>query len=646
MGALTIVVAMAFSCLGWGLALLRLLPRSAPLSALERPAWATILGMGLSGWLMFPAALALGAGKETAMAVTAGGLILLALLRHDIRKGEAGQASPPADKVTWILLATAMLIASMDLAAAMMPPADADSMAYHFALPKQYLSTGKIDFTPQAVEAAIPLLLHMTYMQALALGGEFGLTLWCGVSSWFLALGAFAAARRYLSLNQALFLMVAIKSMPAVVYGSPSGQIEVRLAALFLVAAFLTARARRDASWQVALIAGLAAGFCAGAKYSGMVAPVSCGLALIGGRRMLPAMAAFGLAVLVAGVQWYGWNWLHTGDPIFPMLWGKLHYSAGTYWSNDMQWAFSSYMASESGVPKSLFWLLSYPLKATFDGLPIFESGRTGFGPIIFVLLPFALVGLILNRSRFASHELAVISVICLMGYCLWFLGGSSQRVRHFLPELIPLLLAMTVAAEAACRRLPSVLPPLVAGLGLTLLIQMGGLLVFSSHALQDLIGGGSRETYLRHNISAYPLAQWLNTHLRPQDKVLLTNRELIYLLDIPNLYISPSYDGRIQLSPPQPAPQEHLRQMRAQGVTHFVIANLPEAVNAPRKNEGGMLEHTAAALITAGCAEVAGTIVTPPLLQSRTLRLIATVGNETHLVVALHPDQCRILAD
>lgn len=641
-GSLT-AAALIASCLGWGLALLRLVPSPTTLTHLERLAWGMVIGMGLSGWLMFPAALILGANADAAMVVTGSGLVLLAVFGRNIcqRKGEPIWGS--TDATTWVLVAVAALILLMDFVAAILPPVDADSMAYHFALPKRFLAEARITFAPQAVEAAIPLLFHMTYMQAMALGGEFGLTLWCGMSSWFLPLAAFTVARRYLSLNWSLALMVIIKSLPAMTYGSPAGQIEPRLAAMFLVSAFLAARARQDKSWRTALIAGLAAGFCAGAKYSGIVAPAVCGLVLIGGRERLIAMTAFGLGVLAAGTQWYGWNWFHTGDPVFPMLWGNLPYASDAYWNDAIQGAFRIYMTTEIGVPKNLFWLLNYPLKATFNGLPIFESGRTGFGPIVFILLPFALFGLGIYRSRLASHELTVVSFICLLGYCLWFLGGSSQRVRHFLPELVPLLLSMTVAAAAACRRIPSISKPLLAGLGLTLLIQLGGLMIFSSYALKYLANGGDRETYLRHNVSAYPVAQWLNAHLQPQDKILLSNRELIYLLDVPSLYISPSYDGRIQLSPPAPTAQEHLRQMRAQGVTHFVIGNLPKRTSAPRMDGGGMLEYTAATLIAAGCAEVSGTVVTPPLLQSRTLRLIATADYEAHLIIALRSDGCRL---
>lgn len=640
-GPLTLA-AMAMSSLGWGVALLRIIPSPAMLTHLERSVWAMILGMGLSGWLMFPAALALGANTSAAMTVTGGGFALLVLFGQSmwLRSAEPGQGT--ANAATWVLMAVVALFLSMDLAAAIIPPVDADSMAYHFALPKRFLAQGSISFAPQAVEAAIPLLFHMTYMQALALGGEFGLTLWCGASAWLLPLGLFATARRYLSLNQALFLMVAIKSLPAMVYGSPSGQIEVRLAALFLVAAFLTARARQEASWRMALIAGIAAGFCAGAKYSGAVAPVVCGLALLGDRGRLPSMVAFGLGALAAGAQWYGWNWLHTGDPLFPMLWGVVPYSSDAFWNEDMQRAFRDYIGTEQGVPKSILWLFYYPLKATFDSLPIFESGRTGFGPLIFILLPFAVAGMMTRRSRIGTHELTIVTAICLLGYALWFMGGSSQRVRHFLPELAPLLLCMAVAATAACRRVPAVSAPLAAGLGLALLIQTGGMLVFSSYTLKYLTSGGNRETYLEHNISAYPLVKWLNTHLNRDQKVLLSNRELIYLLDVPAFYLSSSYDGRIRLTPPMPTLDEYLGQLWAQGVTHIVVGNLPQALISPRSEGSSLLENATAALIAVGCAEVIGKVTTPPLLQSRTLRLTATTQNETHLIIALRPESCR----
>lgn len=638
------VLAMLASCLGWGLGTLRLVRGEVVLSRLERLTWAPVLGMGLSGWAMFPASLLLGPGTLPAWGITGLGLGILGLCRTDLGH-PVGTASSDHQftPLSWALMAVLAAVAGLDLANALVPPVDADSMAYHFALAKRYLAEGEIRFVPQAVEAAVPLLLHMTYLQALALGGETGLTLWCGLTSWGLPMAAFALAWRHLPLAWALFLLAAIKTMPAAVYGAPSGQIEVRLAALFLVAVMLAVRARRENSWRTALVAGLAAGFCAGVKYSGLVAPAVCGLALLGGIHRFRSQMAFGLAVLVAGGQWYAWNGFHTGDPLFPMLWGRLPYTDAAQWDETMRASFASYLASELGAPKTLAWLFYYPFKATFDGLPVFESGRTGFGPLLFILLPFSMAGLLAaKRARPWRHELAQVGALCLAGSALWFLGGSSQRVRHFLPEYIPLLVGLSVAAWHTCQRMPRLVPAMATGMAATLAIQLGGQAFFSLPALRHLWSREDRQVYLIHNVSAYPVVQWLNTHLGSADRILLTNRELVYHLEIPNVYIPPSYDGRLRLTPPAPPNQVWIEQLRALKITHLLVGNLPAVTDAPGVDGGSPMEIMAGRLVDAGCARTATKVVTPPLLQSRTLRLTATVEPEAHLVVALRLDGCE----
>src|SRR3546814_20281685 len=75
-------------------------------------------------------------------------------------------------------------VCSSDLLEALSPPADADTSAYHFALPKYFVQLGGLEFVPRAVDGAIPMLIHMPYVPVLALGGELALTLWAGISGW------------------------------------------------------------------------------------------------------------------------------------------------------------------------------------------------------------------------------------------------------------------------------------------------------------------------------------------------------------------------------------------------------------------------------------------------------------------------------
>src|SRR5688572_925543 len=163
--------AMALTALG----VLQTLPRA------EQVVWSFAAGLGVFGWLLFFPGL-LGAISPHALTVyscvLACGAVLLA------RPGPDEAPLKPLRGVEWLLLACIACALLFDLAEGLSPPADADTLAYHFALPKQFLEAGHIAFVPRAGDGAIPMLVHMSYLAALGIGGERALTLWTMVSGW------------------------------------------------------------------------------------------------------------------------------------------------------------------------------------------------------------------------------------------------------------------------------------------------------------------------------------------------------------------------------------------------------------------------------------------------------------------------------
>ena len=76
-----------------------------------------------------------------------------------------------ASATTSLKLGTGIaLVLGGDLLEGLAPPADADSLAYHFTLPKAILAEGRLVPIYQAMEGTIPLLLQMTYLVALGTG--------------------------------------------------------------------------------------------------------------------------------------------------------------------------------------------------------------------------------------------------------------------------------------------------------------------------------------------------------------------------------------------------------------------------------------------------------------------------------------------
>lgn len=591
------------------LAVLGVLPK---LSPVEHPAWAFGIGFGLVGWAMFVLAWQ---GWLAPLHVAALFALGLPGLWQPGRTGTLRLAAPGL--VGAALLAAIALALAGDVLEALAPPLDADSLAYHFALPRRYLAAGHLVFIERAVDAVSPQLCQMTYLAALALGGERLMTLWCMASGWVAAAMIYGLVRRHASVSWALAAALAWLSLPAVQYGAGSGQVDARTAMFFTMAAAaaLEASCRNSRGWAV--LAGLAAGFFIGAKYTGLVMTVMVGLALLPRRGWLGRSVAFALAALAAGGQWYVWNWAQTGDPLFPLLFDRIPYRDGIAW-NTAQHAYSiAIMGKLMAVPKTLGWMIGYPFAATLAPTPLMEASRTGFGPIPLLLMPFALAGAWVERRRVCHTPLALMAVLSLATYVLWFWLGPSQLVRHLLPVLPALLAALFVGAAHACGRWPGLIQPAALALAAALSIQMAGAAVFNAKYARFAVQGSDRDAFLGRYTDFYPLVRWLNANLGPGEMAAIPHRHFDYLVHVPFIQAHHAFQAVLEVRQDLNDPVRFLAQLRRVGVTHLVIG--PLVPRHPIREPGGF-EDMALMLKQVGCAYLQARITLPAPVTSRTL--------------------------
>lgn len=621
---------------GGGAALLAALGLSARLGRFEFLGWAFALGYGLLGWVMFPLA-ALGWLAPWQIAATcAVGLAGLPLLRRGGLAAPHAGGAPHADGAPWWRVAPLLLLLAglmaLDGIEALAPPADADSLAYHYALPRRMLEAGHLLFVERALDAASPQLTQMTLAAALALGGERAMTLWSMVSGWGIGLLVFGLARRHLPLDWSLALAAATLSLPAMLYAGGTGQVEPRTAMFLLVAAVASGRATRHDSVAWALAAALAAGFFAASKYTGLLPATVCFVILAARTRHWRPLAAYAAAGLAAAWQWYGWNWWNTGDPIFPMLFGHLPYAPGTAWSAEQaRYMAESLMPMELGVPRSLGWLFAYPLSATFAGHPAFESGRTGLGPLAVLLAPLALGGAWVHRRRLTAQPLTWALVVVALCYLLWFFLGPSQRVRHLLP-LVPVLLVVLAVAAHRLAATVSLGGATWAALAFALAVQAAGQGVFALKFVRPLLAGGDRDSFLAANVNYYELAQWLNHDLGPATKILLPVREIDYLVTRPIFHANRYVQSVVDLRPEADDPERFLRQLRRQNID--VVVAGPASGFA---GGGETPERLSRALVAAGCASGPQEVVTASAIPSRTLGGRTTEKDRFHIYRISH---------
>lgn len=594
--ALIVALFQTLSCIGYGALLLGALGVGRTLPWSERAAWSFALGFGLLGWLLFFAG-AFGilqpwVFKAALLAGTAG-LPLLGRPDHAL--------TLPRARVVWLLTGGLLLVGGLDAVEAMAPPVEADSLAYHFELPRRFLEAGRLFFVPRAVDGAVPLLVQMTYLPVMALGGERALTLWTGLSGWGAIVLTYVVARRHLSTPWSLTVALLLASTPALLYSAGSGQVETRLILFVLPAAFAAAAALRQGDLRWALLAGLAAGFYMGSKYIGLLFVFSTGVVLLGGSGWFRRGAVFSLAALLAGFQWYAWNFWHSGDPIFPLLFPLLGDPA--LWDATHKAALNEiFFAIETPLARTPWNALLYPLIASLDPAPIMEAGRTGFGPWGLLILPFAVVSIWRHRRILPRHPLTPIAALLALTYLLWFFTGSSQRLRHLLPVYPLLLIVGTVAIERWAHNNRLYLP-VVTAVGITLTLQAATQTLYTLPYIRHLISDEGRTTFLVRSLSQYPVVELVNRLLTGKDRIATNQRQLLYYIDTPAFFVHDIAQALVDTTFSNRDVGRFIEQLHAAKITHLLHVTVDGDDSPPAGGYG----YLTRALMDAKCAHPIG---------------------------------------
>lgn len=399
---------------------------------------------------------------------------------------------PRPDRIALAIGAIAFLPGLLD---ALAPAVDTDELYYQLALPRELLRAEGLVGGLFRPDGNRPMILHLPYAAALALGGEAApkllhLAVSLGVLGATLGLG-----RRWLGRGAgeaaALLLLGSWSFLQET--GLASNNLPTALAVLAALDAALAGRAR-----ALALAAGLALSL----KYTaaGPLVGVFLVAALPWSRRL-----SAGLAALVLVSPWWLRNALEGLHPLFPFAgWPALpdaeirfqyleKYGAGRDWKAMLLLPWNAVMGAEIGSFRFL--------------------GR--LSPAFLALLP---LGLFAARAPGLHRR---IGLVALCGAVLWAAG--PHWIRHLLPALPVIALALGAAlADGAPfgARLPRAAILLCGVLGLP--ANHGPVLVRAADRLKVASGVESREDFLARNLESWPAIAWCNATLPPDARVAL----------------------------------------------------------------------------------------------------------------------------
>lgn len=340
------------------------------LRRLEVFIFATAVGLGAISTFVLAAGLAGGLRYRSVFLIPAAVTLMVAGWVWTKRGGEgergrSGEKSQKAEERTpiglllspaprlplsllWLTAPFVVLI----LLGSMLPPLDFDVREYHLQVPKEFFAQGRIGFLPHNVYGNMAMgtemlsLLGMVLADDWWLGALVGKTV-LGVFAPLAALGLFTAGRRFISTAAGVVAAVAYLSTPWIARVSTSGLVEGASACYLLLAVYAVLiwqegagnggkEAVREPDPSILnpqpstlILAGFLAGAAVSTKYPAalfVLLPLAVWVLLAGVRegraKAIKSVLVFTLAAAAACGLWFGKNWVLTGNPTYPLLYG------------------------------------------------------------------------------------------------------------------------------------------------------------------------------------------------------------------------------------------------------------------------------------------------------------------------------------
>jgi len=469
-----------------------------------------------------------------------------------------------------------LVLIFFQLGIAAAPPVKYDALTYHLALPRLYLETGKLIFTPYIPYWGHPQLVEMLYTWAMALGTPSAAALlsWGASLAFLSGVAGFASAwlpkiagKPSFSSQAALFSVFLILCGTTARWMMAWAYTDLFSAWFGLAAlhAFLLWQETGKPSWIA--WSGVMVGFAVGTKYTaGLLGIVIFGIGVFlpGLRKISIRQWLIGatLALLVF-LPWGVKNFITSGNPLFPYI-----IPTSTYPAERL---------SAANLPPEDYRIipqLILPLYLTWTGIDGASGAGTDLGPL---LILFAIPGFFIYRKNPTGRFLGAS---LLLAWATIALAGS--RYPHLQQTRLYFVLLPSLAVLASWA-LPSLCSLKTPQMSLQPIITVMALIVLMTSIYQDtvhltrmrvvpyLLGVITGEEYLQENLGAYAYAMQAIDQLPPTSKVLmLWEARSLYapLQAIPDPWI----DAWREAYRNQTDSSSILERWKSEGITHLLV--------------------------------------------------------------------------
>ena len=474
------------------------------LTALEQAALLTPAGLGVLILLLFALG-TLGLLSPTPVLGAASLLLLWSLWRLRPRLllwGLQALRLRPSPKELLLVVATLILLTPIALAP-LAPPHSTDEVRYHLPYAMHFVEQGTIVPDLHLRYPFFTLNVNLLYSFALMVGDDVTTHYMHFMLGLLAALNLYALALRLTDRVIAFCSALLFLSLPTVLQIAACAYIDLGLACFAFAAVVCLSHCRNNENPSLVLCAGLLFGVALGAKYLALAyIPLLLAWAYWQSRSWRPTLLFISVA-LVAGVPWYAYNAVHTGNPFSPFAGEVFGY-----------WPWSAEDAADQirnlgglGTGRSPLDLLMLPWNLVVNrrqfGTPHIPMVAMAFFPAFLLIpwmipkaKPFAFLLLAALLTWFLSVQgfrylVTFLPLSCL--FSLWFIRWLATFAVQSLPK-----------ATAPALRLA---PPILVVLAVLPNYFDNGRLVLLSEA-RELVE--AREAYLEGKVPEYGLVQHL----------------------------------------------------------------------------------------------------------------------------------------
>lgn len=545
-----------------------------------------VLAVGLAGFLRAPA---LGALVGAGWVLLAWSLIRRSAAQDSPAEKPAPEESQAARWAALLLTAFTGLLALATLCSTFLPPSglDWDSLSYHLAAPKIYLTEGRIGFIAYDHHTQFPFTLEMLYTVGLAFDGPAAAKgihwacAWMTAAAVGLWTGRLTIGGRPAPLWAGPLAAALFGSMPVGLWEAGTAYIDLGtalfqfLALAALVDAVTISEGRVSGlDLRRAALAGILSGFALGTKYTALIQTGLLGLSLLvllaradskARGVMLQGVLRFGLLAALFASPWYVKNILWVRNPVYPFFCSVFPHSFSWTAAEAAPYAGEQNLFGPGRSPGHfllVFWNLALHAREFFINTKPAVGDVVGtVGAGFAGLLPLAVWVRGLGWRVWALLGYGMASVV------IWFF--LSQQVRYLIPVFAPLAV-VAAAAVVASGGIVRIAAGLFSVLALALnawvhvpVAQPGLGLVTGQFTAEEWLQGTEADLYAA--------SRWANRALPPESRLALYSEVRGYYLDRRYFWANPGHHAMIPYREIETG-RELTEYLRRFGITHVLV--------------------------------------------------------------------------